>query len=654
MPNILCPHKIECPGTDSPFANLTSEDQDKDIFVGMNWGWGWNVPPLGSNWYRDSCVGVCTSEVSQADADFCAALNNLLCLYETWGEPGTYDNGGPIAGGGNHPVIGNPSTPLTANTNQVQACISSCPDGTPFIYVIPAGLIAGPNQVLANQMAYSVACRLAAQYRLCLSAMSPNACLDEFFSKTVTASQARAMSFVIVSGALPPGVTMTQTALNRVTFSGTPTTAGNYTFVLRATRSDGIYMQKTYTISVLGITTASPLPQATVGAAYNETLASAGGTGPYTYALESGTLPDGLTLSDTGNITGTPTTVQTNDFYVRVTDAVQQTCVHLFTCEAVTGCPALLATVVTVSGEGGVLVSGDVPGDVINPHKLFMGGAAELGTFDLDTNNYIAAFGAGDDYTSGIAYSPPTQRVGGIRYDGLNFYIRNFNAITGAVLDTSIAATGAYGDGLNYDSTNDRFLTVDVDAGGNIVCVTYNPTTFALGTFVLVAAPTAEVSSGLVHASGNNRQYHLTRDPGPQDHLRSFTPAGVLQSNTALDAAYNHWRLLYVPSTHTLWIPRNLKAAPFTNYMMVWDIASAAVVANILMPSVLASWNFPQHNAARNIVVWSRTGFEYYFDVTIMSILCEVASAGNCVWPGTWLNRFYNQAFLTNNLRIYE
>jgi hypothetical protein len=56
----------------------------------------------------------------------------------------------------------------------------------------------------------------------------------------------------------------------------------------------------------LDISTSPTLPQATQSAAYQATLATSGGIGPYTWALAGGsTLPSGLTLSSSGVISGT-------------------------------------------------------------------------------------------------------------------------------------------------------------------------------------------------------------------------------------------------------------------------------------------------------------------------------------------------------------
>jgi ferredoxin len=58
------------------------------------------------------------------------------------------------------------------------------------------------------------------------------------------------------------------------------------------------------------------LPNATVGQAYSYQLVASGGSGIYTFTIASGSLPQGLTLSNSGFISGTPATTGTNNITI--------------------------------------------------------------------------------------------------------------------------------------------------------------------------------------------------------------------------------------------------------------------------------------------------------------------------------------------------
>jgi hypothetical protein len=63
------------------------------------------------------------------------------------------------------------------------------------------------------------------------------------------------------------------------------------------------------------------LPNGAVGVSYNATLTANGGTAPYNWSINKGTLPVGLSLdSDTGIISGMPTTGGDSTFTVKVSD----------------------------------------------------------------------------------------------------------------------------------------------------------------------------------------------------------------------------------------------------------------------------------------------------------------------------------------------
>ena len=130
------------------------------------------------------------------------------------------------------------------------------------------------------------------------------------FSYQITADQGGLTSFALASGTLPDGLTLnTATGL----ISGTPTTIGVSNVTLTATSGT----TGTSAAAPLAITiTAPPAPvitSATTKTGYQTFAFSYQITADQTvtsYALASGTLPDGLTLDTaTGIISGTPTTI---------------------------------------------------------------------------------------------------------------------------------------------------------------------------------------------------------------------------------------------------------------------------------------------------------------------------------------------------------
>jgi hypothetical protein len=126
-------------------------------------------------------------------------------------------------------------------------------------------------------------------------------------------------SFSVITGSLPAGLT-----LANGTISGIPTTAGTSSFTVRVLDSSTppLNFQRNFALtinSVLTITTASLAPGST-GTPYSQTLASAGGTAPFSWTIVTGSLPQGLNLSG-ATITGTPTTAGSANFTVQVADS---------------------------------------------------------------------------------------------------------------------------------------------------------------------------------------------------------------------------------------------------------------------------------------------------------------------------------------------
>ena len=129
-------------------------------------------------------------------------------------------------------------------------------------------------------------------------------------------------SWSVFGGALPSGMSLNAAG----NLQGTPSLAGTYAFTAQVTDSTGA----TATGAASVVVNAAPLtltlgnfPNGIAGSAYPVqilTPLAAGGQAPYTFAVTTGALPTGLTLS-AQEISGTPTVANTFPFTITVTDS---------------------------------------------------------------------------------------------------------------------------------------------------------------------------------------------------------------------------------------------------------------------------------------------------------------------------------------------
>lgn len=153
----------------------------------------------------------------------------------------------------------------------------------------------------------------------------PGGTIGTAYNQVISATGGTApYSFTVLSGSLPPGVTLATNG----TLSGTPSSAGSFTFTVRATDTPGCTGQRTYTVAITGSggcgtisLNPSVLPNGVVGTAYNQTVIASGGNGSYAFGVISGEIPPGIVLSPTGTFSGTPTTAGSYSFVLAATDS---------------------------------------------------------------------------------------------------------------------------------------------------------------------------------------------------------------------------------------------------------------------------------------------------------------------------------------------
>jgi hypothetical protein len=149
----------------------------------------------------------------------------------------------------------------------------------------------------------------------------PPAQVSAFYTQTLTAPGSVGALTWSSTGTLPPGLSLNSTT---GVLSGTPTQTGSFNFTVTARDANLCTGATAYTVVVqpcVPLTVNPPtLPPGALNFPYNQTLTAAGGAGSYSFSLSAGVLPNGLTLSAAGTLTGTPTQTGVFNFTVQATD----------------------------------------------------------------------------------------------------------------------------------------------------------------------------------------------------------------------------------------------------------------------------------------------------------------------------------------------
>jgi alpha-tubulin suppressor-like RCC1 family protein/predicted hotdog family 3-hydroxylacyl-ACP dehydratase len=138
------------------------------------------------------------------------------------------------------------------------------------------------------------------------------------YSFTLLASNASATGFSVTTGTLPAGLSLSTAGV----LSGTPSAAATYNFTVRAlsTTSSVVFADRAFTLTTvpLPVWTTTTLTDVASGSVYSVQLAA---TNAVSFALKTGTLPTGLSLSAGGLLSGTPSAAGSFSFTITATGA---------------------------------------------------------------------------------------------------------------------------------------------------------------------------------------------------------------------------------------------------------------------------------------------------------------------------------------------
>jgi len=340
---------------------------------------------------------------------------------------------------------------------------------------------------------------------------------------------------------LPPGLQLTLAGV----LTGTPTQAGTWPFTVVVRDAAGVVASQTLTLVVqlgggggggvggtpLTVTTTS-LPPATSQGAYAQTLAASGGTPPYNWSVAVGTLPQGVTLTASGVLSGIPIIPGSYGFTVQVTDGLGTVAIRNLNLEVTAAASLTITTpatlpngVVTISylqqlaATGGqapyswTLMSGALPAGILISTSGLLSGTPQVAATSVFTMTVRDAAGttASRQFTlvigTGITVTSPASLPAGAVGLAYNYTL----AATGGTGQYSWTLfSGALPQGLSLTPQGAIIGTPAVaSVGAFVVRVSDSSGLFRLATFSIevtadVVLPRAGVVAQLAAGGGWN------------------------------------------------------------------------------------------------------------------------------------------------------
>ncbi|MES2390227.1 MAG: putative Ig domain-containing protein, partial [Acidobacteriota bacterium] len=363
-----------------------------------------------------------------------------------------------------------------------------------------------------------------------------------YSASVVAANGTSPYSFAVTTGALPAGLSLATSGA----ITGTPTAAGTANFTVTVTDAGTKTAIANLSIAIAAAVTpvsisTLTLPAGTVGSAYSAAIVAANGTTPYSFAVTSGALPAGLSLSG-GTISGSPTTAATSTFSVTVTDHNGGTATQSYSVTiASAGAPPVITTTTLPGGTMGT------PYDAI---VVASGGTAPY-KFSVTSGTLPAGVTLG---ASGGLTGTPT--------------VTGPTTFTISVTDTNGKTAGA-----NY--------SVTIGAAG--VGLTITPTSLPAGT-------EGTFYTASLTAAGGSTPYTFSMTGGQLPAGMTFTSGGVL-SGMPIAAATSYFTVTVVDSASHV---------ASQNYSVTMNYGGPPTVSitTAILPNALISTTYTTHVVA--------------------------------------------------------
>lgn len=361
------------------------------------------------------------------------------------------------------------------------------------------------------------------------------------YTQVLVATGSVPATWSIVSGALPDGLALSATG----TISGIPTTAGAYSFTVRAMNAAG-YDDQAFTGSVAGTVptiTTTALNSLSQGASFTQTLAVTG-TAPFVFSTQSGSIPAGLSLNtSTGVISGTPSGTGAYSVTIRATNSFG------FDDQAFTGTIAAGTPVVTTTTLNTIYRA------VAFTQTLAFTGATPV-TWSVTSGSLPAGItlGASTGVLSGTA---TTVAAYNFTVTATNSYGTGTKTFTGNVLESSPGITETTLNTLRATQAFSQTLT-----GTGLTPITWSVTAGTLPAGLTLGSATGVISGTPSTAAAYSFTVRATNSVGSFD--RAFT-GNVGALGVAFSAAGS-----YAQSTNTTTYSINGPNAAIGDTVVVW------------------------------------------------------------------------------------